>query len=206
MAFCEMPARPLHILALIRERTDQLRATHRRCLAETRLPCRLLFFPAARRRRCRSRPSAIKVTHARSSKRCPRNRALSDALLMGIRPLTRCPMRAVKTALSVVALSLLLAGCGDSAKLPEQASTGSNPPLPEPTKSFIPDRQHRARQGLAGGRASRRRPPGLAVTAFAGRARSSALALCAAERRRAGRRNQRAAAGPTTARASRAGS
>ena len=32
----------------------------------------------------------------------------------------------------------MLAACGDSAKLPEQASIGEKPPIPEPNKSFIP--------------------------------------------------------------------
>ena len=47
-------------------------------------------------------------------------------------------MRAIVTALSVASLAIVLAGCGDAAKLPEQASTGANPPIPEPTKSFFP--------------------------------------------------------------------
>jgi glucose/arabinose dehydrogenase len=37
-----------------------------------------------------------------------------------------------------VVLALFLASCGDSAKLPEQASFGPNPPLPEPSKSLFP--------------------------------------------------------------------
>ena len=46
-----------------------------------------------------------------------------------------CPeneVRAIATALSVLSLTLL-AGCGDSANLPEQASIGPDPPIPEPT-------------------------------------------------------------------------
>lgn len=39
----------------------------------------------------------------------------------------------------LAAFSLLtLAGCGDSSKLPEQASHGPNPTIPEPTKSLFP--------------------------------------------------------------------
>ena len=33
---------------------------------------------------------------------------------------------------------MLLAGCGDNSQLPEQASTGSNPTIPAPQKSYIP--------------------------------------------------------------------
>jgi glucose/arabinose dehydrogenase len=35
-------------------------------------------------------------------------------------------------------IALLLAGCGDNSQLPEQASTGSNPTIPAPQKSYIP--------------------------------------------------------------------
>ena len=42
-------------------------------------------------------------------------------------------------AVGLAAVSLLvLAGCGDSSKLPEQASHGPNPTIPEPTKTLIP--------------------------------------------------------------------
>ena len=68
-----------------------------------------------------------------------------------------------------------------------------------------PHRQHRPAVGwpASGNPTSPPRPRRHRVRA---RARSSALALRAAQRRRAGRRDQRAAASPTTARASRAGS
>src|SRR5262249_21105553 len=36
------------------------------------------------------------------------------------------------------AAALLLAGCGDSSKLPEHASVGPNPTIPPPEKSYIP--------------------------------------------------------------------
>ncbi len=36
------------------------------------------------------------------------------------------------------ALALMLAACGDLSKIPEQASTGPNPTLPEPTKTWFP--------------------------------------------------------------------
>lgn len=35
-------------------------------------------------------------------------------------------------------VALLLAACGDSAKLPEQATTGANPTIPAPNKTLIP--------------------------------------------------------------------
>ncbi len=38
----------------------------------------------------------------------------------------------------IAALTLLLAACGDNAKLTEQASEGANPPLPPPQHSMIP--------------------------------------------------------------------
>jgi glucose/arabinose dehydrogenase len=47
-------------------------------------------------------------------------------------------MRTAVTVLSIACLSVLLAACGDTAKLPEQASTGPNPPIPEPNISLIP--------------------------------------------------------------------
>jgi glucose/arabinose dehydrogenase len=91
-------------------------------------------------------------------------------------------MRAIIAALSVA--SLLLAGCGDSAKLPEQASTGSNPPLPEPNKTLIPTVNIATAKGWPqGGKPTA--ASGLAVAAFAG-GLDHALALRVAERRRAG--------------------
>ena len=74
-------------------------------------------------------------------------------------------MRAVVTALSLASL-LLLAGCGDAAKLPEQASTGPNPPIPEPNKSLLPTVNIAVAKGWAGGDRPKA-AAGLAVTAFA---------------------------------------
>ena len=64
------------------------------------------------------------------------------------------------------ALALALAGCGDSAKLPEDATVGAEPDPAGAQQNADPDRQHRARQGLA----RRREAEGgarLAVNAFA---------------------------------------
>ena len=47
-------------------------------------------------------------------------------------------MRVIVKALIVGSLTFWLAACGDTAKLPEDASIGPNPPLPEPTKTLIP--------------------------------------------------------------------
>jgi glucose/arabinose dehydrogenase len=75
-------------------------------------------------------------------------------------------MRAAVIALSIASLSVMLAGCGDAAKLPEQASTGANPPIPEPDKSFIPTVNIATAKGWpAGGKPTA--ASGLKVTAFA---------------------------------------
>jgi glucose/arabinose dehydrogenase len=74
-------------------------------------------------------------------------------------------MRAFATALSIASL-LLLAGCGDSAKLPEQASTGANPPIPEPTTSLLPTVNIAVARGWPGGEKPKA-AAGLAVAAFA---------------------------------------
>jgi len=47
-------------------------------------------------------------------------------------------MRTSLTLLLAGAAALLVAGCGDSSTLPEQATTGPNPTLPAPTKTLIP--------------------------------------------------------------------
>jgi glucose/arabinose dehydrogenase len=47
-------------------------------------------------------------------------------------------MRIALTLLFAGSAALLLGACGDNAKLPEQASTGLNPTIPAPTKTFIP--------------------------------------------------------------------
>jgi hypothetical protein len=42
------------------------------------------------------------------------------------------------TPMAAAALVLLLAGCRDSAELPEQATQGPNPTLPAPKEKLIP--------------------------------------------------------------------
>ncbi len=75
-------------------------------------------------------------------------------------------MRAA-TALSAIVLTLMLAGCGDSAKLPEQASIGPQPPIPEPNKTWIPTVNIAPAKGWPEG-AKPTAASGLAVTAYAG--------------------------------------
>jgi glucose/arabinose dehydrogenase len=67
----------------------------------------------------------------------------------------------------ILPLALLLAACGESANLPEQASTGPSPPLPEPTTSLIPTINIAPATGWPNG-VEPRPAAGLSVTAFAG--------------------------------------
>jgi glucose/arabinose dehydrogenase len=64
-------------------------------------------------------------------------------------------------------LAVLAAGCGDRAKLPEQASIGPNPTLAEPRSSLIPDVDIAPAKGWSGN-AGPMAAPGLKVAAFAG--------------------------------------
>src|SRR5947208_1358504 len=49
-------------------------------------------------------------------------------------------MRPIKltSIVALSAISLVVAGCSDSAKVPEEATMGPNPTLPEPNKQLIP--------------------------------------------------------------------
>ena len=49
------------------------------------------------------------------------------------------------------ALLLLLAGCRDSAELPEQATQGPNPSLPRAEREADPDAQYRRGDGVEAG-------------------------------------------------------
>ena len=63
-------------------------------------------------------------------------------------------------------VALSLAACGDSAKLPEEASTGANPTIPAPQKSYVPTVNIAPAKGWSQGS----KPKGaanLAVNAFA---------------------------------------
>jgi glucose/arabinose dehydrogenase len=62
--------------------------------------------------------------------------------------------------------TLMLAACGDNARLSDEATTGSNPTLPEPTKSLIPTINVAKATGWAKGE-SPKPAQGFAVNAFA---------------------------------------
>ncbi|MDQ6701812.1 MAG: sorbosone dehydrogenase family protein, partial [Pseudomonadota bacterium] len=63
-------------------------------------------------------------------------------------------------------MALILAACGDSAKLPEEAAFGPNPTLPEPTETIIPTINIAPAKGWPQG-ASPAPAAGLSVQAFA---------------------------------------
>jgi glucose/arabinose dehydrogenase len=69
----------------------------------------------------------------------------------------------VAAALSV---SSLLAGCGESSKVPEEATVGPNPNLPEPTKTLIPTVQIATAKGWPEN-AKPKAAPQLSVSSFA---------------------------------------
>jgi glucose/arabinose dehydrogenase len=70
------------------------------------------------------------------------------------------------TFMIVGALMALLSGCGDSAKLPEEAAVGPNPTLPEPNKTLIPTVNIAKAKGWPEG--ARPKPaPELSVNSFA---------------------------------------
>jgi glucose/arabinose dehydrogenase len=72
-----------------------------------------------------------------------------------------------RTTVALVGLmTLLLAACGDSAKLPEQAAFGPSPALPEPHKTLIPTVNIAPAKGWPNG-ASPTPGEGLSVNAFA---------------------------------------
>lgn len=74
----------------------------------------------------------------------------------------RIPM----TMLAACAAAALLAGCGDTAKLPVSAGMGPDPALPTPTRSLLPTVNVATAVGWNGG-ATPASPPGTAVKAFA---------------------------------------
>ena len=71
-----------------------------------------------------------------------------------------------RTAIILVSLPMLLAGCGDAAKLPEEASVGQNPTLPPPNPTLIPTVLVAEAKGWPAG-ATPTPADGLAVNAFA---------------------------------------
>jgi glucose/arabinose dehydrogenase len=75
-------------------------------------------------------------------------------------------MTAVARLLAAGALTLLLAGCGDSSQLPEQATQGPNPTLPAPKEMLIPTLKIADARGWQYGETPEA-AKGLAVNAFA---------------------------------------
>ncbi|PZQ54465.1 MAG: sorbosone dehydrogenase, partial [Variovorax paradoxus] len=73
-----------------------------------------------------------------------------------------------RSRLAVLALGagLLLAGCGETARLPFEAGTGPNPQLPPPNKTLIPT-VHIAKAVGWTDTAGPMAPPGFKVTALA---------------------------------------
>ena len=100
--------------------------------------------------------------------------------------------RALATLVSVSLLGL--AGCGDHSRLPRNADTGPQPTLPEPTKTLIPTVNVAPAKGWPDGVEARRPRRASRSTAFATGLDHPALAVRPAERRRPGRRNERARA------------
>lgn len=68
--------------------------------------------------------------------------------------------------LAILSALVALAGCGDSAQLPEEATVGANPTLPAPNPTMIPTVDIAPAKGWPPG-ASPAAAPGLAVHAFA---------------------------------------
>ena len=62
-----------------------------------------------------------------------------------------------RTVVMISSLSLLLAACGDSSKLPQGADFGAKPKLPAPTTSLIPTVNIAAANGWPAGASRRRR-------------------------------------------------
>jgi len=76
------------------------------------------------------------------------------------------PVNVTAKAFIAGSMALLLAACGDSAKLPEEAAFGPNPTLPEPTETIIPTINIAPAKGWPQG-ASPAPSAGLSVQAFA---------------------------------------
>ena len=75
-------------------------------------------------------------------------------------------MRAIRSMIGVAAASLILAGCGESAKLPASAGYGPKPTLPSPNATLIPTINQAAAVGWPAG-AKPTPAAGLKVVAFA---------------------------------------
>src|SRR5262245_12386416 len=83
---------------------------------------------------------------------------------------TGCPMNSSRLihASAAALLCCALAGCGDTATLPENASIGSDPPLPSPVKNWFPTIHIATATGWPEGKTPIA-GEGLKVSAFAGK-------------------------------------
>jgi len=72
----------------------------------------------------------------------------------------------LQTIVTVVAATLMLAGCGDSSQLPETAATGPNPTLPSPNPTLVPTLEVAPAKGWPDG-ATPKAASDLVVKAFA---------------------------------------
>ena len=111
--------------------------------------------------------------------------------------MTRVSSFAPRRLAFCLALTLPLAACGDQASLTQGEDFGAAPKLAEPANTSAADGERRHGGRLAARAASRKPPSGMTVTAFATGLDHPAHPLRAAERRRAGGRNQRAGAART---------
>jgi len=75
-------------------------------------------------------------------------------------------MRPLRSVFLVVISAVFLSACGDAAKLPDEASTGPNPTIPAPRKSYIPTVSIARAKGWPDG-GKPQTAAGLAVNAFA---------------------------------------
>ncbi len=76
--------------------------------------------------------------HHRTMNVTPRFRHLAGPARLSLLSRSSRPASARARTAAAVLSAVLLAACGDMAKLPESAGTGPNPQLPEPTRTLIP--------------------------------------------------------------------
>ncbi len=79
-------------------------------------------------------------------------------------------------------MTLVLAACGDNAKMPEETAFGPNPVLPEPSETIIPTIDIAPAKGWPRG-ASPAPAPGLSVQAFTGANKDKLKIKCPRPRR-----------------------
>lgn len=87
--------------------------------------------------------------------------------LAGVRPLIKKVILGIVAVIVFSAVAIVLLARGDTAKLPDQASLGPTPTLPEPTRSLIPTVSIATARGWPAG-ATPKPAAGLSVKAYAG--------------------------------------